>query len=38
VALNGVSAFGRCQDYQIDWPVGRMFADPTRSCPFALGK
>jgi hypothetical protein len=38
VALNGVSAFGRCQDYQIDWPVGRMFADPTRSCPFVLGK
>lgn len=38
VALNGLSAFGRCQDYQIDWPVGRMFADPTRSCPFVLGK
>jgi hypothetical protein len=38
VALNGLSAFGRCQDYQIDWPVGRMYADPTRSCPFVLGK
>jgi len=37
-ALNGLSAFGRCQDYQIDWPVGRMFADPTRSCTFVLGQ
>ncbi|MCY3024026.1 MAG: right-handed parallel beta-helix repeat-containing protein [Planctomycetota bacterium] len=38
VALDGLSAFGRCQDYQVDWPVGRMFADPTRSCPFVLGR
>ena len=38
VSLNCLSAFGRCQDYMVDWPVGRMFADPTRSCPFVLGK
>jgi len=38
VSLNGLSAFGRCQDYMVDWPVGKMFADPTRSCPFVLGR
>jgi hypothetical protein len=38
VTLNNVSAWGRAQDYQVDWPVGKMFSDPTRSYPMSLGK
>ncbi len=38
VSLNNISLRGRCQDYMIDWPAGRMYADPTRSYPFTMGK
>ncbi|MBI4023544.1 MAG: right-handed parallel beta-helix repeat-containing protein [Verrucomicrobia bacterium] len=37
IGLNNISAWGRVQDYMVDWPVGKMFSDPTRSYPFALG-
>ncbi len=36
VSLNNISLRGRCQDYMIDWPAGRMYADPTRSYPFRM--
>ncbi|MEI6520701.1 MAG: NosD domain-containing protein [bacterium] len=38
VSLNNISLRGRSQDYMIDWPAGRMYADPTRSYPFMMGK
>ena len=38
VALNNISAWGRSQDYQVDWPVGKMYSDPTRSYPFKFGE
>jgi hypothetical protein len=38
VSLNNISLRGRCQDYMIDWPAGRMYADPTRSYLFTMGK
>jgi hypothetical protein len=36
VSLDNISAWGRVQDYMIEWPVGRMFADVSRSYPFVL--
>ena len=36
--VDNVSLRVRVQDYMIDWPAGKMFADPTRSYPFVLGK
>jgi hypothetical protein len=38
VAFGGISAWGREQDYKVNWPSALMFSDPTRSVPFALGK
>jgi hypothetical protein len=38
VSLDNISAWGRAQDYQVDWPVGKMFSDPTRSAPCVLGQ
>jgi hypothetical protein len=38
VSLNGVSTWGRYQDYQVVWPSGSMFSDPTRSYPLFLGE
>jgi hypothetical protein len=38
VTLNGVSTWGRSQDYQVVWPTGAMFSDPTRSYPLVLGE
>jgi len=38
VSLNKIIAWGRSQDYMIDWPSGKMYSDPTRSYPFAIGK
>jgi hypothetical protein len=36
VSLDGVSTWGRYQDYQVSWPSGAMFSDPTRSYPLVL--
>ena len=36
--FSGVVAKGREQDFKMGWPVGIMFADPTRSVPFTLGQ
>jgi hypothetical protein len=38
VAFDGVSAWGREQDYKVYWPSGLMFSDPTRNVPFAFGE
>jgi len=38
VAFGGISAFGREQDFKVNWPSTLMFSDPTRSTPFVLGK
>ena len=38
VSLDNISAWGQYMDYQIVWPVGSLFSDPTRSFPFELGK
>jgi hypothetical protein len=36
VAFNGVTAWGREQDFKVYWPTGLMFSDPTRNIPFVL--
>jgi len=38
VAFDGISCWGREQDYKVYWPIGLMFSDPTRNVPFALGQ
>jgi hypothetical protein len=38
VAFGGINSWGNEQDFKVCWPSGLMFSDPTRSCPFALGK
>jgi hypothetical protein len=38
VAFGGIAAFGREQDFKVNWPSTLMFSDPTRSTPFVLGK
>lgn len=38
VSLDGLSTWGRYQDYQVTWPSGSMFSDPTRSYPMLLGE
>ena len=38
VAIDGISYWGREQDYKVYWPCGLMFSDPTRSVPFVLGR
>ena len=37
VAFDGVSYWGREQDFKVYWPCGLMFSDPTRNVPFVLG-
>jgi len=37
VAISGISAWGREQDFKVQWPASMMFSDPTRSTPFVLG-
>lgn len=36
ISMNNVDVWGGIQEYMIDWPTGRMFADPTRSQVFNL--
>lgn len=38
VAFGGISAWGREQDFKVNWPASLMFSDPTRSTAFVLGK
>jgi len=38
VAISGMSAWGRAQDYKVYWPLGLMFSDPTSLLPFAFGE
>ena len=38
VAISGMSAWGRAQDYKVYWPLGLMFSDPTSLTPFAFGQ
>ena len=38
VAFDGVSHWGREQDFKVHWPSGLMFSDPTRNVPFVLGR
>ena len=37
IAFGNISAWGREQDFKVNWPATLMFADPTRSMPFVLG-
>ncbi len=37
VAFGGISAWGREQDFKVNWPSTLMYSDPTRSMPFVLG-
>lgn len=36
VSFGAISAWGREQDYKVNWPGSLMFADPTRSVPFMM--
>ena len=36
LVLDCLASWGRGCDFQVDWPTGKMFSDPTRSYPFAL--
>ncbi|GAG51219.1 unnamed protein product, partial [marine sediment metagenome] len=36
VAFDGISSWGREQDFKVYWPTGVMFSDPTRSYPFVF--
>ncbi len=38
VAFGGISAWGREQDFKVNWPSALMYSDPTRSMPFVLGQ
>jgi hypothetical protein len=38
VSLDELSTWGRYQDFQVTWPSGSMFSDPTRSYPLSLGE
>ncbi|OPZ27883.1 MAG: hypothetical protein BWZ02_01478 [Lentisphaerae bacterium ADurb.BinA184] len=38
VSFGAISAWGREQDYKINWPGSLMFADPTRSVPFVFAE
>jgi hypothetical protein len=38
VNISHIVAPGREQDFKVGWPSSIMFADPTRSYPFAFGK
>ena len=36
VSLGGIGAWGREQDFKVNWPAALMFSDPARSMPFIL--
>jgi hypothetical protein len=38
IAFDGITAWGREQDYKVYWPIGLMFSDPTTNVPFVLGE
>jgi len=38
IAFDGISYWGREQDFKVYWPIGLMFSDPTRNVPFVLGE
>jgi hypothetical protein len=38
VAFGGISAWGREQDFKVNWPAALMYSDPTRSMPFVFGQ
>ena len=38
IAFDGITAWGRQQDFKVYWPSSVMFSDPTRSYPFELGQ
>jgi hypothetical protein len=38
VAFGGISAWGREQDFKVNWPSALMYSDPTRSTPFVFGQ
>jgi len=38
VSFGGITAWGREQDYKVNWPSSLMFSDPTRSAVFVMGK
>jgi len=38
VVFGNISAWGREQDFKVNWPATLMFSDPTRSMPFVLGE
>jgi hypothetical protein len=38
VAFGGISAWGREQDFKVNWPSALMYSDPTRSMPFVFGQ
>jgi hypothetical protein len=38
VAISGMSAWGRSQDYKVYWPLGLMFSDPTSLTAFEFGR
>ena len=37
LAIDGISYWGREQDFKVYWPCGMMFSDPTRNVAFVLG-
>jgi len=38
IAFDGMSAWGRSQDFKVYWPSGLMFSDPTTNVPAVLGE
>lgn len=38
IAFDGISAWGREQDFKVCWPSALMFSDPTTLTPFTLGQ
>jgi len=38
IAFDGVTAWGREQDFKVYWPTGLMFSDPTTNVPVVLGE
>lgn len=38
IAFDGMSAWGRSQDFKVYWPSGLMFSDPTTNVPAILGE
>ena len=38
VTFDGMSVWGRSQDFKVYWPTGLMFSDPTSFVPSVLGQ